>query len=60
VAGIALLERIVSLTDNLANLDVREKQAHDKVWRERAALIDAIRDAKDQFSDAIDGIIGTH
>jgi hypothetical protein len=58
-AGIAPLERIVSSTDNLANLDAREKQAHDKVWRERAALIAAIRDAKEQFSDAIKQIIGT-
>jgi hypothetical protein len=57
-AGIALLDRIVRLTDDLTRLDARETTAHQKVWRERANLIAAIRDAKDRFSDTIDGIIG--
>jgi len=56
-AGIALLDRIVGLTDDLTRLDARETTAHQKVWRERANLIAAIRDAKDRFSDAINGII---
>jgi hypothetical protein len=57
-ASIALLERIVSLTDDLTDLDARETKSHQKLWRERANLIAAIREAKNQFSDAIEGIIG--
>jgi len=57
-AGIALLDRIVRLTDDLTHLDAREKQAHDKVWRERERLLAAIVDAKGRYSDAIDAIIG--
>jgi hypothetical protein len=57
-AGIAQLDRLDGLTDNLANLDAREKQAHDKVWRERAGLTAAIQDAKEEYSDTINEIIG--
>ena len=37
-------------------LDVQENKAHQQVWRKRAELLTAIRDAKDQYSDTIDGI----
>jgi hypothetical protein len=56
--GMDQLDRIASLTDNLTALDASETKAHQQVWRKRAGLITAIRDAKEQFSDAIDGIIG--
>jgi hypothetical protein len=46
------------MIDGLTNLDARDKQAHDKAWRERAGLTAAIWDAKEQFSDTIGGIIG--
>ena len=57
--GTDQLDRIVGLTGDLTDLDATETKAHQQVWRKRAGLIAAIRDAKDQFSDAIDGIIGT-
>jgi hypothetical protein len=53
------LDRIVSLTDDLGTLLAREKKAHHQDWQKRADLHAAIRDAKDQFSDTINGIIGT-
>jgi len=53
------LDRIIGLTDDLTALDASETKAHQQVWRKRADIIKAIRDAKDQFSDAIDSIIGT-
>jgi hypothetical protein len=43
----------------LTALDASETKAHQLVWRKRAGLITAIRDAERQFSDSIDGIIGT-
>jgi hypothetical protein len=58
-AGLALLDQIVSLTDDLTNLLAREKKAHHQDWEKRLALYAAIRDAKEQFSDSIHGIIGT-
>jgi hypothetical protein len=57
-AGIAQLDRIVSLTDGLTKLLALEKKAHHQDWQKREDLIRAIRDTKEQFSDAIDGIIG--
>lgn len=55
-AGLDLLDRIVTLTHDLTNLDAQENKAHQLTWKRRAELINSIRAAKEQYSDTIDGL----
>ena len=57
-AGVAQLDRIGSLIDGLTDLLTREKKAHHQDWQKRENLHAAIQDAKDRFSDTVNGIIG--
>lgn len=53
-----LLDRVVSLTEGLSDLDRSENAAHQKVWGKRADLIRQVRVAHDEFTGAIDSAVG--
>lgn len=54
-----LLDQIDTLTDDLLELDVKEKKAHDLTWRRRGELVKAAQRAHGNFTGEIERIIGT-
>jgi hypothetical protein len=54
----ALWDEIAKATEGLRALDLSEKTAHEKTWGRRADLIRAVQGVHDEFSAAIDRIIG--
>jgi hypothetical protein len=53
-----LWEEIAQVTNDMLDLDRGEKAAHQKTWVRRAGLIGTVRRMHDDFSSAIDQIIG--
>jgi hypothetical protein len=53
-----LWDGIAKATEGFRALDQSEKTAHEKTWGRRADLIRAVRGVHDEFSAAIDRIIG--
>jgi hypothetical protein len=54
-----LFERIDSQTEDLLDLQVQEKRAHDKVWNRQGTLLRGIQKARGALTLEIDRIIGT-
>lgn len=54
-----LLDQIETLTDDMLELDVKEKKAHDALWRRRGELIRSVQRSHGSFTAEIDRIIGT-
>lgn len=52
-----LLDRIVKVSADLADLDRAETDQHRRVWNKRAEFIRAVQDIHRQFSDAVSAII---
>ena len=52
-----LLDRIVTLTADMVELDRTETTAHKKTWEKRAGLIRAVQDIHGEFSQAVSAII---
>jgi hypothetical protein len=57
--GMHLLEQIDTLTDDMLDLDVKEKKAHDATWKRRGELLRSVQRARADFTGQIDQIIGT-
>ena len=53
-----LWDRIAQVTSDMIDLDRAETAAHQKTWTRRADLIRAVQGVHDEFSAAIDRIIG--
>jgi hypothetical protein len=53
-----LWEEIAKATEGFRALDMSERTAHEKTWGRRADLIRAVQGVHDEFSAAIDRIIG--
>jgi hypothetical protein len=53
-----LWDEIAKATEGFRALDLSEKTAHEKTWGRRADLIRAVQGVHDEFSAAIDRIIG--
>jgi hypothetical protein len=54
-----LFARIDTHTDDLLDIDVKEKAAHDKVWKKRGEITRAIQRVRGELSSQIGVIIGT-
>jgi len=54
-----LLDQIETLTDDMLELDVKEKRAHDATWKRRGELIRSVQRSHGDFTAEIDRIIGT-
>jgi hypothetical protein len=54
-----LLDQIEVQTDDMLELDVKEKKAHDTTWKKRGELIRSVQRARADFTSEIDHIIGT-
>jgi hypothetical protein len=52
-----LLDRIVTLTTDMAELDVKEASVHATTWKKRGDLIRAVQGIHDEFSSAVSVII---
>lgn len=52
-----LLDQIDTLTDDLLELEVKEKKAHDGTWRRRGELIRAVQQTRGNLSTEIDLIV---
>jgi hypothetical protein len=52
-----LFEHVQSLTEELLEVDVREKKAHDKVWKERGQLLIKQRNALRELDTKVAAII---
>ncbi len=52
-----LMDRIVKVTADMADLDRAETMAHQKVWAKRADFIRAVQDIHREFTDAVSAII---
>ncbi len=57
--GGQLLEQIETLTDDMLELEVREKKAHDATWKRRGELIRSVQRSHGDFTAEIERIIGT-
>jgi hypothetical protein len=53
-----LLNQIETLTDDMLDLDVKEKKAHDATWKRRGELMCSVQRAHSTFTGEIDQIIG--
>jgi len=53
-----LFSQIETQASKLEDLDVGEKKAHEKVWKDRGGLIRGIQKAKGDLSAQIDQILG--
>jgi len=53
------LDTISSSTEDMEELDVKEKRAHDATWRKRGELIRTVQRSRGQLCDDIERIIGT-
>lgn len=54
-----LLGQIETLTDDMLELDVKEKKTHDTTWSKRGALLKSVQRARGTFATEIERIIGT-
>lgn len=54
-----LLHTIESQAGHLTEMDVRERKAHEKVWKDRATLIRTVQRAHGDLTGEIERIIGT-
>lgn len=54
-----LLARIDSHADDLLDLQVKEKKAHDATWKRQGELIRSVQKVRAELCTTIDGIIGT-
>jgi hypothetical protein len=52
------LERIETLTQDMLDLDVKEKKAHDVTWNRRGILIRTVQRIEGDLSSEIDRIVG--
>jgi hypothetical protein len=52
-----LLDRIVKLTTDMANLDLKEADVHATTWKKRADLIRGIQNVHAEFAAAVSAII---
>jgi hypothetical protein len=52
-----LLDQVDQLSDDLLELDVKEKKGHDSTWRKRGELIKGIQQARGNLVSAIGLII---
>lgn len=53
-----LLDQIVGLSEAMTELDGKENRAHQLTWNRRADLIQGIQEVHQEFSTAIDRIVG--
>lgn len=53
-----LLNREKELTDDVLDVDVKEKNAHDATWKRRGELLRCLQRAQADFSNEIEQIIG--
>lgn len=53
-----LLDQVETVSEDMLDLDVREKKAHDATWRRRGELIRSVERAHADFSAEIERIIG--
>lgn len=56
--GRDLLDGIIKLTGDMADLDVKETASHQVTWKKRSELIRGIQTAHGEFSAAISRIVG--
>jgi hypothetical protein len=54
-----LLSRIDTHSDDLLDLQVKEKKAHDAVWKRQGELIRSVQKVRAELCNEIDTIIGT-
>jgi hypothetical protein len=54
-----LFERVDTHTDDLLDLQVKEKKAHDANWKRQGELIRSVQRARAEISGEIDQILGT-
>jgi hypothetical protein len=54
-----LLGRIDTHSDDLLDLQVKEKKAHDAVWKKQGELIRSVQRVRAELCNEIDSIIGT-
>lgn len=54
---VQLFERIETLTDNMLDLEVKEKKTHDATWRRRGELIKSVQKAHGDITTEIDKIV---
>jgi len=53
------LDDISTKTEDMEELDVKEKKAHDATWKKRGELIRSVQRSRSQLCDEIERIIGT-
>jgi hypothetical protein len=53
------LDDISTSTEDMEELDVKEKKAHDATWKKRGELIRSVQRSRGQLCDEIERIIGT-
>jgi nuclear transport factor 2 (NTF2) superfamily protein len=53
-----LMEQIETQTDDMLEIDVSEKKAHDSTWRRRGELIRSVQKIQIELSTEIDRIVG--
>lgn len=54
-----ILARIDTHTDDLLDLQVKEKKAHDTTWKRQGELIRAVQRVRGELTGEIDAIVGT-
>lgn len=54
-----ILARIDTHTDDLLELQVKEKKAHDLTWRRQGELIRSVQRVRAELTNEIDAIVGT-
>lgn len=54
-----LLDHIENLTDDMLELEVKEKKVHDTTWKRRGELLRSVQRARGNFMAEIESIIGT-
>jgi hypothetical protein len=54
-----LIDRMETFSEDMLELDVKEKKAHDATWKRRGELLRSVQRAHGEFSAEIERIIGT-
>jgi hypothetical protein len=57
--AVQLLDHIEARTDDMLELEVKEKKAHDATWKRRGELVRSVQRARADFTAEIDRITGT-
>jgi hypothetical protein len=52
------LSEAVRLTDQILNIDVKEKKEHDKTWKERGTTLTNLKNLLREIDDDVYGIVG--